>query len=389
MSHKITISKIENNSKNLIELDSDKFDLKITLNEFNQISEKSDVLKKVCGDPHAIEWAVFKEKFIEYQKEFGFEWVPVQGYGGPIGLKSVELFEEIGSELALKLLREKVKGGNFMDTLAHNLPFLFRYISDKLNILEVTPAKEAFKYINLENEIFKFSVGRNSQKFIRATREYSFKSKESRQHEVAFGELIIEKIKKLLYLDVLEHSQLDRDKGKYQNADFEGFKVYRGINSDDYHMYNFELKPSNNISSVSESISQAINYKEMANFTYIVIPNFDSNSFYNSDRYSDLFELCKSNQIGIISIEMDTNQHTVSDVSEVLPAQQTNLDENRSLKKMIEESEFDRCPLCHRIVTKGENKRNECGWKLTINDEVKCMKDIMEKGFTQALDRRD
>ena len=79
-------------------------------------------------------------------------------------------------------------------------------------------------------------------------------------------------------------------------------------------MYNFDLKPTNEISQISTAISQAINYKEKANYTYIVIPQLDYEAFYDPDRFTSFIDLCKKNQIGIISVRMDIEKNEIEDI---------------------------------------------------------------------------
>jgi hypothetical protein len=373
----VTIKIINKNAELLAKLDSDKKDHKITVTEYNNLAEDSSSLKTLAGEKSFASWGEFKDAFIRYQQQLGFQWTPLQGQGGPIGLTQITLPAEIGTEIGNLLLAENTAKGNFTAVIEKYLPELTKYLGGRKDLLIINEARDGFKEASKGKEGYRFTPGRNSQRFERAINEYSYKGEEKRQNENEFGELIKEHLQQALELDWLEHVQTGRRAGKYQNVDFEGFKVAKGVTADEFLMYNFELKPSNKISSVSESISQAINYKQEAHFTYIIIPNFNQNSFYNPERFSGFLELCRSNQIGIISIEMDDDSDTVSEVVVVLKAVRSELENIERLANMISPAGWEHCPLCNRIVQKEE--RIECPWKVADrSDVVRCMKLIMQ-----------
>ena len=154
-------------------------------------------------------------------------------------------------------------------------------------------------------------------------------------------------------------------------------------------MYNFELKPSNEISQISTAISQAINYKEKANFTYIIIPQFDYDSFYDPERFSNFTELCKKNQVGIISVRMQADNE-IEDIFEVLPAEETKIEDYSDLRKMVEEQGYEKCLLCRKIV-KNDDKREGCGWRIVYkdldgNEQQGCMKSAWGKTVIDHLE---
>jgi hypothetical protein len=145
------------------------------------------------------------------------------------------------------------------------------------------------------------------------------------------------------------------------------------------------LKPSNQIASVSEAISQAINYKQTAHYTYIVIPNFNQDSFYNFDRFQSFVDLCTTNQVGIISVEMNVKTHEIKDFIEVVKAARTELEDPSDLRKLIQDSKWEACPLCNRIVV-SEN-RNHCPWMVPKGEDVKCMKILLEESVVHQIIR--
>ncbi len=388
----ITISSFEEVMEKLILLDSDKADYKITITEFNQFKNDKELLKTLCGCDKDLEWAEFKIEFIAHQKYFGIIWERIQGFGGPLGLEKVELPGVIGAELAEKLLKQNTQEGNLIAILKNLIPSLYQYIkedevSQKIDIKSI---RDEFKSISKDKYGFRFTPGRNSNSFRKTINEYTFKGKETRKTEHEFGEYIIEEVKQCLGLTFLIHSQTGRKAGKYQNVDFEGFKVSREIMGDEFLMYNFEIKPSNKISSISEAISQAINYKHEAHYTYIIIPNFTQESFYNDERFQGFKDLCRNNDIGIISIELDPEREYYFDdenryiqAIEILKARRTELEDIDKLENMIRDSQWEQCPLCNRIVHK--ERREKCPWKVNTNSgEYKCMKVLMEEKFAKS-----
>lgn len=159
------------------------------------------------------------------------------------------------------------------------------------------------------------------------------------------------------------------------------------MEGDKFFMYSFEVKPANDIGSISQAISQAVNYRSRANYTYIVIPQMDYSSFHDNDRLVDLLAMCRANSIGALSVNVNTDTHEILDVVEVQSAVDTGLDDSEWLADLVIESVFELCPLCRKIVNK--NTRALCGWSLykevksdgtdDEHSEKLCMKRGMEE----------
>ena len=62
--------------------------------------------------------------------------------------------------------------------------------------------------------------------------------------------------------------------------DFAGFRIRDMLIHDDIDVIAIELKPENDHASISNAISQAINYKQFSTHTYIAAPKFDSHNFF-------------------------------------------------------------------------------------------------------------
>ncbi len=142
-----------------------------------------------------------------------------------------------------------------------------------------------------------------------------------------------------------------------------------------------ELKPSNKIESISEAISQAVNYKERANKTYIAIPLFDPKSFYDIERYHNFILLCKENDLGIISIAIDFETHKIHDVDIILQSPWRELSNLDTLNELLKIDLKSYCKLCQKIVCNDENERiSDCGWAVPTGPEIySCMKLLFEK----------
>ena len=79
----MTINSLNENAENLLSLDSDKFDLRITMNEYEEVKNNSKMLKKLSGKKSFNSWTDFKDGFISYQKdEYSFVWKGSKGQGG-------------------------------------------------------------------------------------------------------------------------------------------------------------------------------------------------------------------------------------------------------------------------------------------------------------------
>jgi hypothetical protein len=381
--------------KNCIDLmekyDTNKHDRMITYTEW----------KNYAGSSSEEEWSEFKKKFITEQRKTGFIWKAVQGYAGPIELKSVELNSEIGTSLAKLSYNDGITEGHFInDILRRYIPEIFHYLGEEFFISNVSysDAKDEFKSTNIDGKVYKCS-GYAGVSFKLSTSEYRYSSgANDRKKEFNFGELIIKSpVGKSFFsslgLTHIEHVQESRKSGKYQNVDFQGFQIKRTIDEDFFIMYNFELKPSNDISQISTAISQAINYKEKANHTFIVIPNFDYDSFYDPERFSNFHDLCKKNQIGIISIRMNIGTDEIEDIFEVLPAEKTEITDYTDIKKMVDEQGYEKCVICRRIV-KSDEKREGCGWRIVYKDKEGkerqgCMKEQWGHVVIGSLEKGD
>ena len=191
-------------------------------------------------------------------------------------------------------------------------------------------------------------------------------------------------------MDFLYHAQEDRELGKYQNVDYEGIRIHSSYSGDEVLFYNFELKPTNSIEYISDAISQAVNYKEFSNFTYIVIPLFDPQNFYDSDRYNNFVKLATDNELGILSIDINPNTHEIQDVTEIMTAPKREIDDPSRLMELLSREEREYCPLCRKIC-KNDQSREHCGWRVSLsseqdNEDVEsCMKMLMEKNIMPSL----
>ena len=136
-------------------------------------------------------------------------------------------------------------------------------------------------------------------------------------------------------------------------------------------MYNFELKPDNKIESLSLAVSQAVNYKGRANYTYVVLPNISEVTFHDTERLSDFKIMCMENNIGLLSVEMEYDE--AKEIITVLDAEKTELLDYTDLEDILLKYEYSYCPLCRRAV---DYSKNNCGWKIS-EDEI-CMKEKLE-----------
>lgn len=382
------VDRIERNAQLLHQLDWDRPDQMITKNEFDTKVSDLSGLNELVGGADCEDWSQFKEAFLQAQSEIGFNWSRARGRGGPVVLDDITLPAGIGHELAKTELARNTSSGDFNHVLQKEMPQLFSYltagggIDSAFERIDAARARTGFKEFNQDNRSYKFKAGRNSTKFELSILEYSYHDPNSKgkrgNHEFALGEGIEAKLKTLLDLDELSHTQHERGSRSLENADFEGFRIQRHVEGDRFLMYSFELKPSNGIRAVSDAISQAINYKGRSHFSYIIIPLFDQYLFHDPDRLDDLLELCRTNQIGAISIDVDTDTGTILDVSQVLKAAETPLEDSDRLSRMIDSTDWEMCPLCRRIVD--NTNRGRCGWLVESSDtSTQCMKEVMQE----------
>ncbi|MBK6606334.1 MAG: hypothetical protein IPG24_12855 [Leptospiraceae bacterium] len=293
----ITFEKLNSLFKAILILDSDKRDFRISKIEYENIKEKQNVLKDLIGNRRFDSWDTFKTAFIDNQNQYNVIWKQAQG--GSLYLEEILLTEDLGYEIAIKLLDKiDVKDGeeNLFKYFKEFLPDLLSYIGENLSYITLNDFKEGFKAADKKNFSFKFKQGRNSTTFIKTLNTYTYLNKDGSQDEIQLGNEILERLKSRVGLDRLDHNQTERSGGKYQNYDFTGYKRKTTPFNDSIDIYSFELKPSNKIEYISDSISQATNYRSTSNYAYIIIPMFDKKLFHDEARFETYYELCKSNK---------------------------------------------------------------------------------------------
>lgn len=380
------IRQLEETVKSIRIVDSFGPDYKLTSKEFEKVKSDNTLLKTLIGDsPLDLSWETFKEKFISYQLMLGWKWIRTMGQFGTLTLESVTLNPEIGEEIATSMILEKNKknkSGYFTPILERYLPEVTKYLNTPgfdLKKLDITLAKNRFSETTIENQRYKFTT--KSLYFELGIEQYTYVTDNKRSAEYDLGENILELIGNKLKLDSIKHKQEKRKYGIHQNADFEGYSIIKGLKGDDIEVINIELKPSNKIESVSEAISQAVNYKERANRTYIAIPLFDPKSFYDNDRYGNFISLCKENDLGIISIAIEVETHKINDVDIILQAPKRDISNFSTLNDLLHLDQKGFCKLCQKIVSNDENQRvSDCGWLVVkAQGEPGCMKILFEK----------
>lgn len=356
----MTINSLNENAENLLSLDSDKFDLRITMNEYEEVKNNSEMLKKLSGKKSFNSWTDFKDGFISYQKdEYSFVWKGSKGQGGPLRLDKVILDAEVGYQLAELAMEEKIEKGNLRDALIKEkyLASLYRYLGEYfLQIVDLSDIREGYKTFTKDDKVYRYNVGRNNFEFRLYTSQYTYLKGTNRKREEAFGNLIKQGLKDAFELEYIAHTQLGREGKKYENDDLRGYRINRNITEDSISMYNFELKPDNRIESIYHAISQAVNYKARANYTYVVLPNVSDLSFHDTERLVSIRLMCEENQIGLISIEMKEDK--VEQIVIVTEAVKTNLDDEKNLVEMLLKNGKAFCPLCRRFV---DENRTTCG----------------------------
>ncbi|TGM58548.1 hypothetical protein [Leptospira adleri] len=384
----ITFEKLDSVFKSLLALDSDKHDFSITIKEFSAAKEKPEIMRNLVGGRKYDDWNIFKQSFLEYQSQFNIMWQTVQGKGGPINLSSIDLPANIGEQLAKSLIdssgfrdNNSDQDANVFDYLKEWLPNLFKYLDDDTRYISLTNFKEGFKAVSKGSYAFKFKPGK-SPIFTKIINEYVYLNKNESQDELELGNQIEERLKTLIGLDDLEHKQLERRGGKYQNYDFVGFKKKINPKEDDLEIYTFELKASNKISSISEAISQATSYKSTSNYTYIIIPMFDKKLFHDETRFESFVDLCRENGLGIITIEVDPKKHKVIDVYEVITPRKLEILDFALLDEIFISKNLEFCQLCRRIASTGSD-RNGCGWMINLESDSQCMKILFQEKMTK------
>ncbi|TGM03787.1 hypothetical protein EHQ76_09080 [Leptospira barantonii] len=371
----ITFDKINSIFKSLKQLDSDKYDLRISKLEYEKVKDKPTLMKELVGNRKSDTWEAFKVSFLENQSQYNIIWKQAQG--GTLYLEGISLTEDMGYEMASRLIDKldtKVTEYNIYDYLKDYIPDTLDYIVDT-NYIVLRDFREGFKAVDKKNFSFKFKQGRNTSIFFKTINVYTFLNKDGSQDEILLGNEILSELKNIIALDELEHTQTERTGGKYQNYDFIGFKRESNPFKDHLEIYTFELKPSNKIEYVSDAISQATNYKTTSDYVYIVIPMFDKRLFHDESRFDTYYEICRDNGLGIVTIEIDTSKHRVSSVYEVLSPKKNEITDYNLLTEIMREKHMELCPLCRRVVI-GAEERKGCGW-LSEKDS-KCMKRVFE-----------
>lgn len=376
----ISIEKLNSLFKAISQLDSDKRDYRISKAEYEIIKDKHSITKELVGNRKFDSWESFKVAFIDNQNQYNIFWKQAQG--GALYLDEIVLTEDMGLEIASKIIDKMDSKDNpkdlFVDCLKDYISEMMNYIQNNTHFVTLTEFREGFKSCEKKNYSLKFKQGRNSTKFIKTLNAYTYLNKEGSQDEFQFGQEIEKRIEAEIGIEI-KHIQTERTGGKYQNYDFTGFKRKTTPFSDSIDIYSFELKPSNQIEYISDAISQAVNYRVTSNFVYIIIPMFDKKLFHDEARFDTFYELCKSNKIGIITVEMDTAKHIIKDLYEVLAPQRNEIMEYNLLESIMLEKKMEICPLCRRIVINDEERKG-CGW-LSSKDS-KCMKRVFEDRLT-------
>lgn len=408
---------IKSNLENLTKLDTDKKDRTITRNEYLSIERDSKLLEKLAGKSSFEGWSDFKVQFIIHQKSLGFKWSPTKGFGGPVKFQEIELTNDIGGEIAEKLMKEKKTKGDLKNLFFHELNnvFISRDSIESERIIRQDSwdqLKEGFKsHISQNNESFKFSPGRGYQ-FERCKLFFEYEPNLDKAlskriaREYHFGEAICKAVRDKLDLNYLDHTQNQSSSKKFENDDLRGIKILDVFTHELIEMFNFEIKPNNKVESISQAISQAINYKRKSNFTYVVIPNFSETSFHDIDRLIFFKNMCEKNQIGILSIEISRNEEgrnsetkiiTESDVILVLEAKKRDLEDPSQMLELTEKLKLEYCVLCRRIISKNEypeSKFNACGWFIAVDLENgesvnECAKEGFQKLLTKEIESKD
>jgi len=384
---KTIIQSFNENIRNLQRIDTDDDAPVISKSEFEVVSADLDLIEALCGR-RTSNWKTFKENFCEYQRlEYGCYWKPGPGRGGPLNLQEVNVPGRVGEAIAAIMLRGNVAEGRFDRILEEQLQDLFIYIQD-VSIITFQDAKNLFKSYSLNNRSYRFSVG-NTQAFRAAINIVEVEYPNTSDHEERFGQALLPKIKKRLDLDYLEHTQRVRGASRYQNIDFQGLRIVERFDGSSISTYALELKRTNKIEDISQAIAQAINYSSNADFAYIVIPCFDPTSFHDADRHMELVSVCRANQIGVLSVDLDTGKepYEVLDVQVVLAAPKGETRDIQPWQDIFANSGREHCPLCRRFVE--TNTRAGCGWLAVTSDdaEATCMKELLERRLLSSYEQ--
>lgn len=378
------ISRIEENAELLLQLDNHKHDRTITITEYNN---NRDVIKREMKQEN-VEWSDFKKYFIDQQEELGFYWDSSQGYAGPVKLSAIKLKSDVGAEMASILHKQGVEKGKFETVLQEKMTKLYSYLGDDKKLLDIREAREEFKVPDSSTG-YGFKFKQNSLTFERKMLEYKYISdKNPSRSETALGNLLLIPLKEELELAFVYHTQEEREGQKYKNIDIEGVQIVHTESEDFYQLYAFELKATNSIPAISEAISQAINYKSCSNYTYVIIPNFDFEHFYDEIRLREYLDMCRRNRIGVISVVM--NEKKINELNILVEAQKTELTDYSRIMSLSKKEKFtyEKCHLCGKIVQK--DSKDNCGWQVSVPGEERshCMRILMSEMAEDFLGKR-
>ncbi|PYF99992.1 hypothetical protein D893_02502 [Thioalkalivibrio sp. ALE21] len=347
----------------------------------------ADQRHTLCGKKGIEQWAAFKERLLAHQADMGFSWQPTPGRGGPLSLTAIEPPAAAGKALGEQLLNEGVKEGRLDEVLKQRMPSVAELMHRPGIDSDLDAFRSGFKDAVCGNRSYRFAQGR-SQRFNAATREYRYPGANSRRREDQLGDALLPWLKEAFDFARVEHVQSRRQGGRFENADFVGFRIRRQMANDEFVMYSFELKATNDIPAISQAISQAVNYRTRSNYTYIIIPLFDAAQFHDEARLSELLAMCRSNGIGALSVSIDPDGDRIADLVEVQRAEYRSLDDADWLRTLVDQSSQELCPLCRRIVDAGS--RLHCGWKVPQNgDDIGCMKQRLEESVGVRADSSD
>lgn len=327
--------------------------------ESNLAAMRADQRHLLCGKKGIEQWAAFKRRLLAHQADMGFYWQPTPGRGGPLSLTTIEPPAAAGKALGEQLLNEGVTEGRLDEILKRRMPSVAELMHHPGIDSDLDAFRSGFKEAVCGNRSYRFAQGR-SQRFSAATREYRYPGTNSRRQEDQLGDALLPWLKEAFDLARVEHVQSRRQGGRFENADFVGCRIRRQMADDEFVMYGFELKATNDIPAISQAISQAVNYRSRSNFTYIIIPLFDSAQFHDEARLSELQAMCRSNGIGALSVSIAPDSADIADLVEGQRAEYRALDDADWLRTLVDQSNHELCPLCRRIVDAGS--RLHCGW---------------------------
>lgn len=411
-----SIQNLEKIAEALIALDNNFGDGKITISEFEKLKERrftetnqskknKELLEILTGesinDISELNWSDFKDLVIEHQKEYGLNWKIGRGRSGTIILKEIKIPGAWGDEINTKLSGSKeIKTAtqenplNLYKWFKIQTPKLHQYLdiiskNDKNNRVVVDgislyDLKKSLNDLVIDPKLQITFLPRKYD-FYRWPGVIKYKGKEQQ-----LGKQIISKLERNFGdIEVNIYDTQDLRKGeKYENIDLIGIRIVPHLKSDNIDIYSFELKPSNDVADISKAISQAVNYKKYANYTYIVIPFFDAQSFHDRKRLKYFYNLCVENQIGAISVnfDLDSDDQKIEDVFTVVKAPKINVSDLRWLKillsgKLQAHNEFDEKSIKHGKCKKCDRGTVEefDGKKYCTNCDRKTRKELNEE----------